>query len=623
MDRAVDPAAAEQRLVGGVDDGVRPLLDEVAPGDLHGAPAQHSLHDRLPADTYRRVPWRGCRILALPAQAGPELCNGVDDDGDGLVDEAPVWTAVDADGDGHGAPASAVAGERCDGEVLASIGDCDDGDDGRFPGATERCNGIDDDCDGEIDEGACACPTLTTDARGVQACTVQLDWDSALAACEADGYALASPQGQADIDDLLAATPNAVDFWIALRDEIEDDWRWADGTAPTWTNWRTGEPNNGFYGGVQHAEEDCVEVEITGLWDDQDCADPHDYACEVPCEDHVWYVDDDGDGLGDPASARTGCVGLPGEVLAAHDCNDAVATLPGAWYADDDDDGVGGALLAVGCDAVGVSVGGDCDDGDDQVLPGAVEVCNGIDDDCVGGVDDGPGGPWWPDADGDGWGDATVPPVATLCAPDPTWIGRGGDCDDADGAIRPDADDVPGDGIDADCDGEDAPSPDTDGDGLTDHHELEIGTDPARPDTDGDGLTDGVEVDAGTDPLSPDSDADGVPDGIDGLGDTDGDGIIDALDPDDDGDGVPTIDEGDGDGDGDGLPDRLDPDSDGDGAWDGADPAPGDAGGAGPARAAPEAELGCGCADAPGGASPAWLLGLAFLARRRRSVSGR
>ncbi len=47
---------------------------------------------------------------------------------------------------------------------------------------------------------------------------------------------------------------------------------------------------------------------------------------------------------------------------------------------------------------------------------------------------------------------------------------------------------------------------DTDGDGLTDGEELELGTDPNNPDTDGDGSSDGAEVAVGSDPLDPGSD---------------------------------------------------------------------------------------------------------------------
>ena len=54
---------------------------------------------------------------------------------------------------------------------------------------------------------------------------------------------------------------------------------------------------------------------------------------------------------------------------------------------------------------------------------------------------------------------------------------------------------------------------DTDGDGLTDKKEKEMGTDPSKKDTDGDGLTDKEEADLGTDPLKKDTDGDGYTDG--------------------------------------------------------------------------------------------------------------
>lgn len=79
---------------------------------------------------------------------------------------------------------------------------------------------------------------------------------------------------------------------------------------------------------------------------------------------------------------------------------------------------------------------------------------------------------------------------------------------------------------------------DSDDDGLGDGVEVGLGTNPLAADTDGDGLTDGAEVAAGTDPLDPDSDDDGVIDGTDNCGtrfnevqrDSDGDGAGDVCD---------------------------------------------------------------------------------------------
>jgi peroxiredoxin len=79
---------------------------------------------------------------------------------------------------------------------------------------------------------------------------------------------------------------------------------------------------------------------------------------------------------------------------------------------------------------------------------------------------------------------------------------------------------------------------DSDGDGLTDDQELELGTDPDDADTDGDGVSDWDEVVAGTDPLvnleTSDTDGDGISDAQEAelgtdptLADTDGDSFDD------------------------------------------------------------------------------------------------
>lgn len=88
------------------------------------------------------------------------------------------------------------------------------------------------------------------------------------------------------------------------------------------------------------------------------------------------------------------------------------------------------------------------------------------------------------------------------------------------------------------------PVQDSDGDGLEDSYERQIGTDPSVADTDGDGLFDGDEVSLDTDPNRYDSDADGIGDGEElaywgdqYAADFDGDGIINILDRDSDGDG--------------------------------------------------------------------------------------
>jgi predicted outer membrane repeat protein/parallel beta-helix repeat protein len=108
----------------------------------------------------------------------------------------------------------------------------------------------------------------------------------------------------------------------------------------------------------------------------------------------------------------------------------------------------------------------DCDDDDASVNPGATESCNEVDDDCDGDIDEaGADGEtlWYADADGDGFGD----PDSSLSACDPPegTVAVAGDCDDEDAGVNPDAEDIEDDGIDQDCDGEDATSGGDDGGG--------------------------------------------------------------------------------------------------------------------------------------------------------------
>jgi len=97
---------------------------------------------------------------------GPEVCNGRDDDCDGVVDNHGVCTetgsecadGIDNDDDGH----VDAYDEDClpyldmDGDGYAGLIDCDDLDPDVHPGADEYCNGADDDCDGSVDE-FCEC----------------------------------------------------------------------------------------------------------------------------------------------------------------------------------------------------------------------------------------------------------------------------------------------------------------------------------------------------------------------------------------------------------------------------------------------------------------------------------
>jgi MYXO-CTERM domain-containing protein len=136
------------------------------------------------------------------------------------------------------------------------------------------------------------------------------------------------------------------------------------------------------------------------------------------------------------------------------------------WLVDADFDGYGDedTLVSACAQPEGTTPAGgdvDCDDTTPDVNPGALELCeNGVDDDCDGKIDEDPPVDWWPDDDKDGYGDASAGPVSE-CEPPSGHVANGADCDDGDPDVSPRVEEVLGNGIDDDCDGEIDNAPDT------------------------------------------------------------------------------------------------------------------------------------------------------------------
>ncbi|MFH1463880.1 MAG: MopE-related protein [Pseudomonadota bacterium] len=291
-----------------------------------------------------------------------EVCNGVDDDCDGLIDDEDdsvtgqvTWYA-DADGDGFGADEGTTDACEKPSGYAAEAGDCDDGEADIHPEGVEVCNGVDDDCDGETDE---------PDAVDALTWYADTDGDSygdpgvAKVACE-------QPSGQvADATDCDDADPDV----HPAADELCDGY-------------------------------------------DNDCDDEIDEPDAVDAPS--WYQDVDADSYGDPATAEPAC------------------EQPSGTIAD----------------------GSDCDDADPAINPAATEVCDGDDNDCDGLTDDDDPGvtgapSWYYDGDADGYGYGRVTLMA--CVPPSVFVATPGDCEDGDDTIHPRADDVLGDGVDTNC----------------------------------------------------------------------------------------------------------------------------------------------------------------------------
>ena len=112
------------------------------------------------------------------------------------------------------------------------------------------------------------------------------------------------------------------------------------------------------------------------------------------------------------------------------------------FYADADGDGFGNnAIFIVSCltEFPGyVELGNDCNDTTLIINPDATEICNGIDDNCNGLIDDGFAmNTYYFDADGDGFGNEAL--FIISCLPEiPGYVELGTDCNDTNFAINPD-----------------------------------------------------------------------------------------------------------------------------------------------------------------------------------------
>ena len=155
-----------------------------------------------------------------------------------------------------------------------------DGDGG--PNGIERCNGLDDDNDTVIDEDACAegCRGLTRLGRGYMLCEMNVTWFQARDICAAAGLQLVRIDDAAENAFVRAALDPLTNpqGWIGANDiEVEDTWRWLDGTQ-FWQGNQTGSPVGGRFSAWQSNQpddqqgvQDCAESIPMALWLDEPC----------------------------------------------------------------------------------------------------------------------------------------------------------------------------------------------------------------------------------------------------------------------------------------------------------------------------------------------------------------
>ncbi len=366
-DATVNPAAAEvcdgrdDDCSGAADDGLA-FVDYYADADADGygdAASALSACEEPEGYVLDATDCDDADAVSYPGAA--EVCDLEDNDCDGTVDDDALDERAyyeDGDADGYGNAAVTVSACGLPLGYAETDDDCDDADPLVNPGATESCNGLDDDCDDETDEGASDATTYFADADG-------------------DGYGNPADT-TASCDPVAGRVTDGSDC---------DDASAANNPAATET--------------CDDADNDC-----DGTTDEDDAADAT-----------TWYVDADGDGYGDAGGTTAACQLPSGYAANADDCDDGNArvspadaeTCDGAdddcdgsidesgavgettWYADADGDTYGDAASPLAaCD---VPTGytdddDDCDDGDAASYPGATEADDLADDDCDGWVDE-------------------------------------------------------------------------------------------------------------------------------------------------------------------------------------------------------------------------------------------
>ncbi|MGB8491308.1 MAG: MopE-related protein [Bacteroidales bacterium] len=311
--------------------------------------------------------------------------------------------------------------------------DCDDSNFAIKPGATEYCDGIDNNCDNRTDESCidAACYSQLTDLFNcIKESGCQLnDWDCIMSSCT---VILVQLMYCEDADcyrsQILSGTLPFDETWTA---EAKADYIMTKCISP-----------DADKDGYTIKQGDCNDadatihpnaVEICGDGIDQDCNDRDAVCGDIDGDGYSPSMGDCDDNNAEinPGAPDEECDGID------NNCNGEIDEQASKFYLDADGDGYGNPEISRSlCEDTTeeyVENNEDCNDSDPLIHPKAVEICDdGIDQDCSG---------------------SDLPCTALTDDDVDGYSEVNGDCNDSDPSIHPGATEICGDGIDQDCDG--------------------------------------------------------------------------------------------------------------------------------------------------------------------------
>jgi hypothetical protein len=277
----------------------------------------------------------------------------------------------------------------------------------------EHCTACFDTCDGPVTNGTKTCSSVPDGSGGdMPACTAECNVDANNVPTHADCNGDISDGCEVPVDLDPATNPQYFIYPDTDGDSYGDK-----NAGPEFLCDGAAIPD-GF---VQN-NLDCDDTDDAINPDGTEVCDSADNDCDGDVDEDdaadaaTWYEDKDGDGVGVTSSTTTACTEPTGFADSA----------------------------------------GDCDDSDATVYPGNTETCDGKDNNCIGGIDEGVRTTYYRDADGDSYGNSSL--FLGACPGDQPsgYVANSNDCNDSDGSINPGAsenDAADCDGVDNDCDG--------------------------------------------------------------------------------------------------------------------------------------------------------------------------